>query len=102
MYQGVWPLPADGKISFVDSLLISLIAIILVFLVLTIIILVTHAITWGVDKVEAKTEIKPRKENKVLEKDEDAVVAALTATIDFHKETGKDAKLKSIERIDEE
>ena len=38
--------------------------------------------------------------SKLLETDKDAVVAALVATIEFNKETGKDAKLVSIKRID--
>ena len=53
------------------------------------------------DKVDAMIDIKPRPENKILDEDKDAVVAALTATIDFHKETGKNAEIKSIEKIDE-
>ena len=44
--------------------------------------------------------ILPKEENKLLETDKDAVVAALVATIEFNKETGKDAKLVSIKRID--
>ena len=38
---------------------------------------------------------------KILEEDEDAVVASLVATIEFNKETGKNARLKSIKRIDD-
>ena len=66
-----------------------------------IVILITHGITVAQDKAESKVQIKPRPENKILEDDKDAVAAVLTATIDFHKETGKDAEVKSIERIDE-
>lgn len=99
MFQGIYP---EKGFNGIDALIVSAIAIVLVFAVLTVIILVTHGVTWGVDKAEAKFEIKPSEENKLLEKDEDAVIAALTATIDFHKETKKDAKLVSIERIDEE
>jgi DNA gyrase subunit B len=39
--------------------------------------------------------------NKLLEKDEDAVVAVLTASIDFHKETGKGSRVVSVTRIEE-
>ena len=45
--------------------------------------------------------INPKEENKILEEDEDAVVASLVATIEFNKETGKNARLKSIKRIDD-
>ncbi|MCQ2793831.1 MAG: OadG family protein [Bacilli bacterium] len=98
MYQGIWP---EGEFTFLDSLLVSLIAILLVFLVLIIIILVTHGVKLGTDKADSLTHINPKAENKLLDEDQDAVVAALTATIDFHKETGKNAELVSIERIDE-
>ena len=46
--------------------------------------------------VKMKDLIKP-----LLEEDEDAVVASLVATIEFNKETGKNARLKSIKRIDD-
>ena len=55
----------------------------------------------GVEVVNAKTHINPKEENKILEEDEDAVVASLVATIEFNKETGKNARLKSIKRIDD-
>lgn len=97
-FQGIWP---AGDFTAVDSLIVSGIAIVLVFLVLVIVILITHGITFAQDKVDAKMDIKPRPENKILDEDKDAVVATLTATIDFHKETGKDAEVKSVERIDE-
>ncbi len=101
IFQGIWPIPSGGKISFGDALLISLIAIILVFLVLIIIILVTGGISKGMEKIEAKTQIMPKEENKLLNEDEDAVVASIVATIDYYNETGKNAKLISIEKIDE-
>ncbi|MCQ2792473.1 MAG: hypothetical protein MJ208_03005 [Bacilli bacterium] len=98
MFQGIWP---EGDFSAVDSLIVSAIAIVLVFLVLIIVIIITHGITLAQDKVDGATLIKPRPENKILEEDKDAVVASLVATIDFNKETGKDAKLVKIEKIDE-
>ena len=52
------------------------------------------------NKIDSKTKIMPRPENKLLETDEDAVVALLVATIDFEKETNKDSNLISIKRID--
>ena len=42
----------------------------------------------------------PKKENQILDEDPDAVIAALVAVIDFHKETGKDAEIISIKQIE--
>ena len=99
MLFGVW---GDvTNFSVVDSLVVALVAILLVFLVLTIIILVTTGIQKGMETVEAKTKILPKKENQILEEDEDAVAAALAAVIDFHRETGKDAEIISIKRIED-
>lgn len=96
---GIW-----GDVSgftVVDSLVVALVAILLVFLVLTIIILVTTGIQKGMETVEAKTKILPKKENQILDEDEDAVAAALVAVIDFHKETGKDAEIISIKKVED-
>lgn len=89
------------KIGVADSLLVALIAIVIVFLVLSIIIFITYLFQKGIEVVEKKTKILPRKENEILNSDEDAVVATLVATIEFHKETGKDAKVISIKRIED-
>lgn len=84
-----------------EALLIALIAIVIVFLVLTIIILITAGFQKGMEVVEKKTTIMPRKENGILNDDNDAVVAVLTATIEFHRETGKDARVVSIKRVED-
>ena len=89
------------NIGIGDALLIALIAIAIVFLVLAIIILVVHLIQKGLDIVDRKTTIMPRKENEILNEDPDAVVAVLTATIEYHKETGKDARVISIKRVED-
>ena len=96
---GVW-----GDItnfSVLDSLIVALVAILLVFLVLTIIILVTSGIQKGMEAIEARTKILPKKENEILDEDPDAAVAALVAVIDFHKETGKDAEIISIKKVED-
>lgn len=100
IFGGVYPHRGD-EFTIVDSLIVSGIAIAVVFVVLIVIILVCGAFQKGIDKVDACTRILPKEENKLLEEDEDAVVAALTATIDFHKETGKDARLVSIKKIED-
>ena len=99
MIFGVWGDVTNFSIA--DALVVALVAILLVFLVLTIIILVTTGIQKGMETVEAKTKILPKKENRILDEDPDAAVAALVAVIDFHKETGKDAEIISIKKVDD-
>ncbi len=89
------------SIGLGDALLIALIAILIVFVVITIIILITGLIQKGMNIVDKKTTIMPRKENEILNDDNDAVIAVLTATIEFHKETGKDARVISIKRAED-
>ena len=96
---GVWGDVENFSVS--DSLVVALVAILLVFLVLTIIILVTTSIQKGMETVEAKTKILPKKENRILDEDPDAAVAALVAVIDFYKETGKDAEIISIKKVED-
>ena len=96
---GVWGDVTDFSVA--DALVVALVAILLVFLVLTIIILVTSNIQKGMEYVEAKTKILPKKENQILDEDPDAAVAALVAVIDFHKETGKNAEIVSIKKLED-
>lgn len=95
MVYAIYPNP---EISIVTALLISLVAILIVFMTLGIIIGVTSGFGKATDLIVGATSIQPRRENQILESDEDAVVALLAATIDFHKETGQDCRLVSIER----
>ena len=90
----------DNDVNFGNSILISLVAILIVFLILVIIILVSGAFSKAINAAIAKNNILPREENKILAEDEDAVAAALVATIDFYNSEKKDAKLVSIERVD--
>ena len=99
MIFGAWK-NVEG-FNVVDSLVVAILAILIVFLVLTIIILVTTGIQKGMEVVEAKTKILPKKENQILDEDPDAVAAALVAVIDFHKETGKDAEIISIKKVED-
>ena len=99
MIFGVWT--NWESIGVGDAFLIALIAIVIVFLVLIIIILITSLFQKGIDKVTAMTNILPKEDNKILSDDKDAVVAMLVATIDFHKETGKEPRVVSIKRIEE-
>ena len=91
----------DGNISIGEAFLIAAIAILIVFLVLGVIILVTWALQKGMEKIDAATNILPREENKLLSEDPNAVVAALVATMEFYRETGKDVRVVSIKRIED-
>ena len=91
----------DGNITIGEALLIAAVAILIVFLVLGIIIFVTWAMQKGMEKIDAMTNILPKEENKILSEDENAVVAALVATMEFYRETGKDVRIVSIKRIED-
>lgn len=89
------------NMSVGEALLVALIAIFIVFLVLSIIIFITWLFQKGLEKIDAKTNILPKEENKILSEDENAVVAALVATMEFYRETGKDVRIVSIKRIED-
>ncbi len=84
-----------------DSLIVALIAIIIVFAALLVIIVLSTLIQMGMKKVDSFSHIQPRDENKILDEDEDAAVAAIVATIDFYKETKQNARLVSIKKIED-
>lgn len=89
------------KVDIPTALLISVISIAIVFVILILIIAISHFVFKGIDKVDDTININPkRKENAILKEDKDAQIALIVATIDFNKETGKNAKLNKIERID--
>ena len=84
-----------------EALLVALIAIVIVFLVLAIIIFITWSMQKGMEKIDASTNILPRDENKILSEDPNAVVAALVASMEFYRETGKEVRIVSIKRIED-
>ena len=92
----------DPDIGVPESLLVSLLAILIVFGVLALIIGATTGIQAINDKINYATKINPSPENKILEEDKDAVVATLVATIDYQREFNTDVKVNSVELIDEE
>ena len=99
MISAVW---SDWETMNVgEALLVAVIAIFIVFLVLGIIIFITWSMQKGMEKVEAKTNILPREENKILSEDENAVTAALVASMEFYRETGKEPRIVSIKRIED-
>ena len=84
-----------------EALLVAVVAIFIVFLVLVIIIFITWLMQKSMEKIDAKTNILPREENKILSEDENAVVAALVASMEFYRETGKEVRIVSIKRIED-
>ncbi len=84
-----------------EALLVALIAMIIVFSSLLIIIFITWVMQKGMEKIDASTNILPREENKILSEDEKAVVASIVATLELHRETGKDVRIVSIKRIED-
>ena len=101
MFLAIYP----DKIEFTQGLLIALIAILLVFAVLLIIIgavkLLQYACknTAKVEKKEVKAPVQSVSNKSTDIKDEDMMVAALIATIDYANETKKDVRLVSIKQI---
>lgn len=98
MVLGVYPTEGFG---IGDSLIVALVAIIIVFVSLLVIIVISSLIQMGMKKVDSFSHIQPREENKILDEDEDAAVAAIVATIDFYKETKQNARLVSIKKIED-
>ena len=91
----------SGNISVGEAFLIAVVAILIVFFVLAVIIFITWLMQKGMEKIDAKTNILPREENKILSEDENAVVASLVTTMEFYRETGKDVRIVSIKRIED-
>ena len=87
--------------GIIDSLIVALIAIFIVFSVLTTIIFITGIFSRVIIEIDNKKNINPRIENKLLEEDEDAVVATIVASMDYYNETKKNARLVSITREEE-
>ncbi len=94
-------LSVSSDLNAGQALLIAVIAILIVFLVLSVIIFVTWVMQKSMEKIDAITNILPREENKILSEDENAVVAALVASMEFYRETGKEVRIVSIKRIED-
>lgn len=99
MFLAVWNNWENMSVG--EAFLVAIIAIFIVFLVLAIIIFITWLMQKSMEKIDAKTNILPREENKILSEDENAVVAALVASMEFYRETGKEVRIVSIKRIED-
>ena len=93
----------NPNIKIGDGLFISLISIVLVFVILFVIVLnvdLLHVIFKNKKDVVVEEQQKVQVSKKSTEiKDEDMMVAALIATVEFNNETKEDAKLVSIKQI---
>ena len=99
MFLAVWDNWESMNVG--EAILVAIVAIFIVFLVLSVIIFITWLFQKGMEKIDARTNILPKEENKILSEDENAVVAALVATMEFYRETGKDVRIVSIKRIED-
>ena len=88
--------PIGEKFGLIDSALVAIIAIVIVFAVLVSIILIASAFSKILISIDKKKRINPRKENKILDEDEDAAAAVIVASMDFYRETKKHARLIKI------
>lgn len=91
----------NPEINIGQALIISLIAILIVFGVLAVIIFISWLFQVSIHGITSRTHILPKEENKILDQDEDAVVAVIAATIDFHKETGKNPEVISVTKVED-
>ena len=99
---------ANEEVSFIDSLSITAICVLIVFSMLILLALVVAAFQLFNKKApvqEVVEDVAPvqytQPSSLKLEdiKDEDMMVAALVATIDYHEETKEDVRVVSIKQI---
>lgn len=98
-----------NEVDALDSFLIAFVSIVLVFVILLLIVLIIvgmQKIFFSKNKEEKNEElhetVSTNKQEQVKSTeitDEDMMVAALIATIDYSNETKKDVKLVSIKQI---
>lgn len=99
---------ANEEVSFFDSLTITAICVLIVFSMLILLALVVAAFQLFNKKAPAQKVVEDvapvqyaQPSSLKLEdiKDEDMMVAALVATIDYHEETKEDVRVVSIKQI---
>ena len=99
----------DGstKFDWGNGAIVAVVSILIVFLILALVILITHFLFKGIDKVaskvSAKTEEKvseqPVSRQPVVITDDDMMAAVLVATIDYQNEIKKGVKVVSVKEI---
>ena len=98
---------ANEEVSFIDSLSITAICVLIVFSMLILLALVVAAFQLFNGKQSVKQEeivesvqyVQPSSLKLEDIKDEDMMVAALVASIDYHEETKEDVRVVSIKQI---
>ena len=94
--------PVGENFGLIDSIIVAMISILIVFIVLILIIAIASLFSKIIISIDDKKNVNPRIENKLLNEDEDAVVATIVASIDYYNDTKKHARLVSITRDEEE
>ncbi len=93
-----------------DSAIAAVVAILMVFLILGMIIAITHLVFKALGYLDIKKAVDeskksakpaeiPAKPTQFDENDEDMVAAVLVATIDYRNEINQDVKLVSVKEI---
>lgn len=99
---------ANAEVSLIDSLSITAICVLIVFIMLILLALVVASFQLfsgkkqeePVQEVEQPVTYTQPSSLKLEDiKDEDMMVAALVATIDYHEETQQDVRVVSIKQI---
>ena len=97
---------ANAEVSFFDSLTITAICVLIVFAMLILLALIVAAFELFnkkqpvVEETAAPVQYTQPSSLKLEDiKDEDMMVAALVATIDYHEETKQDVRVVSIKQI---
>lgn len=105
-------LDGSEEYGYLNALLVSLVAILIVFGVLIVIIAFTHFVFKGINAVFAKIDAKkagkkaakleenaPKAPEKVEITDDDMMAAVLAATIDYQNEVKKDVRVINVKEI---
>lgn len=98
----------SNKFDWGNGAIVALVSILIVFLILALVIAVTHFLFKGIEKVASKVPAKKEKEiaiekqvtrGPVVITDEDMMAAVLVATIDYQNEIKKGVKVVSVKEI---
>ena len=94
--------PIGNEFNIIDALFVTIISVAIVFIVLVLIIAISSIFSQIIMKIEKKNKINARIENKLLDEDEDAVVATIVASMEFYNETKTHPRVVGVSRHREE
>lgn len=98
----------NNTFDFVNGAIIAATSILVVFLILAIVIAITHFLFKGVNSVSEKLEAKKANQKEepkqlvrqpVVIKDDDMMAAVLVATIDYQNEIKQGVRVVSVKEI---